>query len=58
MGLNAFILFTGFGIGSMLFGAIVPLGFGVALAIFSSVQVIFGLAVLFLFRTEATSKRS
>jgi predicted MFS family arabinose efflux permease len=44
MGLNVFVLFTGFGMGSLLFGAIVPLGFGAAFAIFSSVQMAFGLA--------------
>jgi predicted MFS family arabinose efflux permease len=52
MGLNVFILFTGFGVGSMVFGAVVPLGFGAAFAIFSSVQILFGLAALFLFRDE------
>ena len=52
MGLNVFILFTGFGVGSMLFGAVLPLGFGAAFAIFSSVQMLFGLAALFLFRGE------
>jgi predicted MFS family arabinose efflux permease len=52
MGLNVFILFTGFGVGSMVFGAVVPLGFGAAFAIFSSVQLLFGLAALLLFRGE------
>jgi predicted MFS family arabinose efflux permease len=52
MGLNVFILFTGFGLGSMVFGATVPLGFGAAFAIFSSVQMVFGLTALFLFRGE------
>uniref|UniRef100_E6QMN0 Major facilitator superfamily MFS_1 n=1 Tax=mine drainage metagenome TaxID=410659 RepID=E6QMN0_9ZZZZ len=54
MGLNVFILFTGFGVGSMLFGAAVPLGFGAAFAIFSSIQLLFGMAALFLFRDETT----
>ena len=52
MGLNVFILFTGFGVGSMVFGAVVPLGFGAAFAIFSSIQMLFGVAALFLFRGE------
>ena len=52
MGLNVFILFTGFGLGSMVFGAAVPLGFGTAFAIFSSVQMLFGLVGLFLFYSE------
>lgn len=33
MGLNVFILFTGFRVGSMVFGAVVSLGFGAAAAI-------------------------
>ena len=56
MGLNVFILFTGFGVGSMVFGAVVPLGFGVAFAIFSSVQLLFGLAAFFLFRGERSKR--
>ena len=55
MGLNVFILFIGFGLGSLLFGTAVPLGFGTALAIFSSVQMASALAGLFLFRNETTS---
>lgn len=54
MGLNVFILFTGFGVGSMVFGAVVPLGFGAAFAIFSSVQLLLGLAALLLFRDESS----
>ena len=57
MGLNVFILFTGFGLGSMLFGAIVPLGFGKALTIFGSVLMASALAGLFLFRNERTSAK-
>jgi hypothetical protein len=34
MGLNVFTLFTGFGLGSLLFGEVLRLGFGIALAIF------------------------
>ncbi len=59
MGLNVFILFTGFGVGSMVFGAVFPLGFGAAFAIFSAIQMLFGLAALFLFRGEmAKSEKS
>jgi len=57
MGLNVFILFTGFGLGSILFGAVVPLGFGTALAIFSSALMASALAGLFLFRNETTSSK-
>ncbi len=56
MGLNVFILFTGFGVGSMVFSAAVPLGFGAAFAIFSSIQLLFGLAALFLFRGEMAKR--
>lgn len=38
MGLNVFALFTGFGLGSLLFGEALRLGFGIALGIFVMVQ--------------------
>ena len=57
MGLNVFILFTGFGVGSMVFGAVVPLGFGTAFAIFSSIQMLFGLVAVFLFHGEGNARR-
>ena len=44
MGLNVFILFIGFGLGSILFGAIVPPGTGTALLIFSFVLMASALA--------------
>ena len=53
MGLNVFMLFTGFGIGSYLFGEALRLGFGTALAIFSAIQVVATLAAVPLFRAEA-----
>lgn len=52
MGLNVFLLFTGFGVGSMVFGAVLPLGFGATFAIFSSIQMLFGLTAIFLFHGE------
>lgn len=58
MGLNVFTLFTGFGLGSLLFGAVVPRGFGTALALFSSVHMASPLVGLFLFRTETTKQSS
>jgi len=57
MGLNVFTLFLGFGLGSALFGAAVPLGFRVALGLFASVQILAALSALFLFRTETAQKR-
>lgn len=38
MGLNVFALFAGFGVGSLLFGEALRLGFGMALGIFVMVQ--------------------
>ena len=55
MGLNVFALFIGFGLGSLLFGEALSLGFGTALGIFSIVQIIAGLAALVLFRGEISS---
>lgn len=52
MGLNVFTLFTGFGVGSFLFGEVLYLGFGAALAIFSAVQLLAALAAILLFRKE------
>jgi predicted MFS family arabinose efflux permease len=52
MGLNVFTLFTGFGLGSLLFGAALSLGFGTALAIFSAVQLAAAMASVPLFRQE------
>lgn len=55
MGLNVFALFTGFGVGSLLFGEALRLGFDAALAIFSGVQLLAGGAALFLFRSETSA---
>jgi predicted MFS family arabinose efflux permease len=52
MGLNVFTLFTGFGLGSLLFGATLYLGFGAALAIFSAVQLLAAVAAIAVFRSE------
>ncbi len=52
MGLNVFCLFTGFGLGSLLFGEALTLGFGEALAIFSAIQVAAAIAAIPLFRSE------
>lgn len=54
MGLNVFCLFTGFGLGSLLFGEALALGFGTALAIFSAVQLVAALAAIPLFHVETT----
>src|SRR5438093_5889186 len=52
MGLNVFTLFTGFGLGSLLFGAALPRGFGAALALFSIVQLAAAIVALPVFRFE------
>lgn len=57
MGLNVFALFTGFGLGSLLFGEALRLGFGEALAIFGAVQLVAALTAIRLFRAETTAPR-
>jgi len=52
MGLNVFTLFIGFGLGSLLFQFLLPLGFSEALGIFGGVQALAGLAAIAMFRTE------
>ena len=56
MGLNVFMLFTGFGLGSLLFGAALPLGFGAALALFSGVQLGAAVVAIPLFRSETAQR--
>ena len=52
MGLNVFALFTGFGLGSLLFGWALQLGFETALLIFSAVQAVGALIAIVSFRSE------
>jgi len=52
MGLNVLTLFTGFGLGSFLFGEALRLGFPAALAIFATVQLAASVAAIPLFRSE------
>ncbi|MGY6126735.1 MFS transporter (plasmid) [Paraburkholderia strydomiana] len=52
MGLNVFTLFVGFGLGSLVFGAILLLGFGVALGVFAAFELVAAMAALSLFRAE------
>ena len=54
MGLNVFALFTGFGVGSFLFGEALTAGFGPALTIFSGVQLAAAAAAIGLFRRETS----
>lgn len=55
MGLNVFFLFTGFGIGSLLFGEALRLGFDSALAIFSAVLLLAAGVAIPSFRSETSS---
>ncbi len=53
MGLNVFALFTGFGLGSLFFGALLKReGFVSSLTVFAVSQLTFTLAALWLFRAE------
>jgi predicted MFS family arabinose efflux permease len=52
MGLNVFLLFVGFGLGSLIFGAIAAHGFDKALLCFAAVQSFMAFAAVVLFRNE------
>ncbi|OWY64616.1 MFS transporter [cyanobacterium TDX16] len=52
MGLKVFVLFTGFGIGSLIFGELLRFGFGVSLAVFGGIQLIIGAIAIRLFWQE------
>lgn len=52
MGLNLFMLFTGFGLGSLLFGELLGLGTGMALALFAAMEFVLAVAAVRLFRAE------
>lgn len=57
MGLNVFLLFTGFGVGSLIFGAALTLGFGPALAWFGGIVLIAAAIAVSLFRHEQAQRR-
>lgn len=52
MGFNVFTLFTGFGLGSLLFGVLLPTGLTVAYAIFGTGALLMALLAVSLFRGE------
>jgi predicted MFS family arabinose efflux permease len=52
MGLNVFTLFTGFGLGSLLFSSLLPLGLSAAYAIFGGVALLAALLAAPLFHGE------
>jgi predicted MFS family arabinose efflux permease len=55
LGLNAFVLFTGFGLGSLVFQLLLNAGFETALLLFAIAQGLGGIAAIFLFRLETAS---
>jgi len=55
MGLNIFTIFIGSGIGSLLFGEALRLGFSPALVIFGAVELVAAIAAISLFRCEIPS---
>lgn len=52
MGLNAFSLFTGLGLGSVIFQSLLAQGFAFTLVVFGSVQLVLGLCAFKAFRNE------
>jgi predicted MFS family arabinose efflux permease len=58
MGLNVFMLFVGFGLGSLVFGEVLRFGFGVALGLFTVVELTAALLSFPLFRSEVPSRGS
>lgn len=52
MGLNVFMLFVGFGLGSLIFGALLTSGFEKPLGMFATVELALALAASWLFRAE------
>jgi predicted MFS family arabinose efflux permease len=56
MGLNVFVLFVGFGLGSLVFGELLRFGFGAALWLFTVVELTLALVSFRLFRSEVPSR--
>jgi predicted MFS family arabinose efflux permease len=52
MGMNAFLIFTGFGAGALLFQSLLPIGLGGALAVFAIGEMIVAAVSVRLFRNE------
>ncbi|MGA2231383.1 MAG: MFS transporter [Tepidisphaeraceae bacterium] len=58
MGINAFVLFTGFGLGSLIFQGVLRSGFTPALVSFASVQLVLGILAFKVFRSESSDGAS
>jgi predicted MFS family arabinose efflux permease len=56
MGLNVFLLFTGLGLGSVVFGALLRLGFTPALLTFAAGEIALAVAGLALFQHERPNR--
>ena len=56
MGLNVFTLFVGFGLGSLIFGAILRYGFGPALSVFAAAELVAAVCSLRLFGSEVPAR--
>jgi predicted MFS family arabinose efflux permease len=56
MGLNVFTLFVGFGLGSLVFGALLQFGFETAFGLFTIVELAIALLSFVLFRSEVPSR--
>lgn len=56
MGLKVFTLFTGFGVGSLLFGELLRFGFAPSLAIFAGIQLLAGAIAIPLFWQEVPAQ--
>jgi MFS family permease len=52
MGMNAFVLFSGFGLGTLIFQVALKSGFTIALGIFAAAQLCIGFLAIPLFRGE------
>jgi len=55
IGLNVFALFTGFGLGIMLFGELLRTGFPISLGVFGGFQFTFALGALFRFESGGSA---
>jgi predicted MFS family arabinose efflux permease len=55
MGVNVFALFVGFGVGSLAFAALLPLGLSRALTVFAGVEMVLALAAIPFFWEERPS---
>ena len=58
MGLNAFALFTGFGLGSVLFQLLLGRGFAVALGVFAATELLLAILAVRSFRSETRRRTS